>query len=156
MSDPAYPGQWRVKGAYIEQVAKMTHWEYPEAIERFSRQLTALGIAGELERRGALEGDLVMVNEYDFEFSPGMTNPYIPQELLEKDALMEMEREMYANAGSSQTEAPRAMLMSNDVADDDEWIPDIEEFLEFNQDADWDMLEEDEFIPDDDDEIWTS
>ena len=36
--DPAYPGQWRVKGAYIEQVAKMTHWEYPEAIKRFGRQ----------------------------------------------------------------------------------------------------------------------
>merc|ERR1711935_1100649 len=35
MSDPAYPGQWRIKGPYIEQVAKMTHWEYPEAVERF-------------------------------------------------------------------------------------------------------------------------
>lgn len=30
-SDPSYPGQWRVSGEYIEQIAKMTHWEYPEA-----------------------------------------------------------------------------------------------------------------------------
>ena len=43
-SDPAYPGQWRILGNYIEQVASMTHWEYPEAVERFGRQLYALYI----------------------------------------------------------------------------------------------------------------
>lgn len=32
ISDPSYPGQWRVSGEYIEQIAKMTHWEYPEAV----------------------------------------------------------------------------------------------------------------------------
>lgn len=32
-SDPSYPGQWRVSGEHIEQIAKMTHWEYPEAGE---------------------------------------------------------------------------------------------------------------------------
>ena len=85
MSDPAYPGQWRVMGSYIEQIAKMTHWEYPEAVERFGRQLEALGISAELEARGGQDGDLVMIGEYDFDFSPGLTNPYIPQELLDKD-----------------------------------------------------------------------
>eukprot|EP00980_Cylindrotheca_fusiformis_P014308 scaffold3819_cov73-Cylindrotheca_fusiformis.AAC.1 len=39
VSDPSYPGQWRIRGEYIEQVAKMTHWEYPEAVARFGRQL---------------------------------------------------------------------------------------------------------------------
>merc|ERR1719276_623244 len=73
ISDPAYPGQWRVNGLYIEQVAKMTHWEYPEAVERFGRQLEALGISSELQRRGATDGDLVMVDKYDFDFAPGMT-----------------------------------------------------------------------------------
>ena len=84
-SDPSYPGQWRVTGNYVEQVARMTHWEYPEAVERFGRQLQAMGIADELTRRGADEHDLIMIDEYDFEFSPSMTNPYIPEELLEKD-----------------------------------------------------------------------
>ena len=69
MSDPAYPGQWRVMGSYIEQIAKMTHWEYPEAVERFGRQLAALGIADELTARGAQDGDLVMIDEYDFDFA---------------------------------------------------------------------------------------
>ena len=58
-----------MNGDYIEQVAMMTHWEYPEAVERFGRQLEALGIASELERRGAVDGDLVMVDKFDFEFS---------------------------------------------------------------------------------------
>jgi hypothetical protein len=30
MSDPSYPGQWRLQGEYIEQIARMTHWEYPK------------------------------------------------------------------------------------------------------------------------------
>ena len=64
----------------------MTHWEYPEAVERFGWQLVALGIADELQPAGAVDGDLVMVDEYDFEFAPGMTNPYIPTDLIERDA----------------------------------------------------------------------
>jgi len=163
-SDPAYPGQWRIKGPYIEQVAKMTHWEYPEAVERFSRQLEALGIAEELTGRGAFEGDLVMIDEYDFEFSPGMTNPYIPTELLEMDAMWEEKR-------AKDEQAPRAMLLDN--KDDDEegvgvWKPfnqggymevDKGEILEFNDDGGWDLLEDDfDLSPDmlEGDEVWTS
>lgn len=87
ISDPAYPNQWRIKGNYIENSAKMTHWEYPEAIERFGRQLYALGISKQLSNRGAIKGDLVMIDEFDFEFDGAGgkrgTNPYVPQELLE-------------------------------------------------------------------------
>jgi len=151
MSDPAYPGQWRVSGSYIEQVAKMTHWEYPEAIERFGRQLMALGIADELTRRGAQEGDLVMVNEYDFDFSPGMTNPYIPMDLLEKDYEMELER-----SGRDDVDGPRAMLLDNNDDDEEEYIDDMEELVGFGEAGEWDLLDFDEFIPEDDDEIWTS
>ena len=157
ISDPAYPGQWRVKGGYIEQVAKMTHWEYPEAIERFGRQLIALGIADELQRRGAVDGDLVMVDEYDFEFSPGMTNPYIPTELLERDILLQLEHDGF-DAGLGGSDAPRGMLLDkndDDDDDDDDWMDDVEELIGFNEDEDWDMLEE-EFEMEDDDEIWTS
>ena len=162
ISDPAYPGQWRVKGEYIEQIAKMTHWEYPEAVERFGRQLKALGIEEELSARGAFDGDLVMIDEYDFDFNPGLTNPYIPQELLERDAAYE-EKE--------NKEHMRAMLLSNDDDDDDEeeeWRPfsqggymdmDKDEIVEFNDDGDWDLLEDDfDLSPEmlDGDEFWTS
>jgi GTP-binding protein len=154
VSDPAYPGQWRVKGPYIEQVAKMTHWEYPEA----------LGIADELIARGALEGDLVMIDEYDFDFSPGKTNPYIPQELLDKDAMYEEQR-------AQNSQSPRGMLLdSKEITDDEEipWTPfrkggymlmDKDEIVEFNQDGEWDLLDDDfdlseEFMEGDD--VWTS
>lgn len=164
ISDPAYPGQWRVKGPYIEQVAKMTHWEYPEAVERFGRQLQALGIADELIARGALEGDLVMIDEYDFDFSPGKINPYIPEELLERDALFEEEV-------SKKGQSPRGMLLdSKDIGEDEEipWTPfkkggymlmDKDEIVEFNDDEEWDLLNED-FDLDEDfmegDDVWTS
>ncbi|KAK1732947.1 ribosome-associated GTPase, OBG family [Skeletonema marinoi] len=161
ISDPAYPGQWRVKGEYIEQIAKMTHWEYPEAVERFGRQLKALGIEDELQARGAFDGDLVMIDEYDFDFNPGLTNPYIPQELLEKDAAYE-EKE--------NKEHMRAMLLSNDddEGEEEEWRPfskggymdmDKDEIVEFNDDGDWDLLEDDyDLSPEmlDGDEFWTS
>jgi GTP-binding protein len=166
VSDPAYPGQWRVNGPYIEQVAKMTHWEYPEAVERFGRLLHAVGIADELTARGAIDGDLVMIDEYDFDFSPGMTNMYIPQDLLERDALYE-EREKQAS---------RAMLLDNNEdeneSDDEEeeeaWKPfnkggymyiDKDEIVEFNDDGGWDLLEDDfDLSPDllEGDEVWTS
>jgi len=151
ISDPSYPGQWRVSGSYIEHIAKMTHWEYPEALERFGRQMDALGISAELQARGANDGDLVMIDKFDFDFSPKMTNIYLPQELLEEEAL--------ANG-----DAP-----VDDEDDDRPWRPfskggfmdeGLDEFAGFNESSDWDLLEEDfddedEFIFSDD-EIWTA
>ena len=149
-SDPSYPGQWRVSGSYIEHIAQMTHWEYPEALERFGRQLDALGISAELQARGAQDGDLVMIDKFDFDFSPGMTNIYIPPELLEDDF------------GSSKKE---------EEGDEDErpWRPyskggfmdeDMGEFVGFGESEDWDLLEddfdEDEEFVFSDDEIWTA
>ena len=103
----------------------------------------ALGIADELSARGAFDGDLMMIGEYDFDFNPGLTNPYIPQELLERDALYE-EKE-----NKDQT---RAMLLNTDDDDDEEeeevWRPfsqggymdmDKDEIVEFNNDGGWDM-----------------
>jgi GTP-binding protein len=147
-SDPSYPGQWRITGNHIEQIAKMTHWEYPEAVERFGRQLLALGISDELTRRGAQNGDLIMIDVFDFDFSPGMTNPYLPQDVLEE-------------------RSPRGVV---DEDGDIPWRPfqqggymdvDVDELVGFNEDGDWDLLEEadfdngGEFIYDDD-EVWTS
>jgi GTP-binding protein len=154
-SDPSYPGQWRVLGEYIEQMAKMTHWEYPEAVERFGRQLEALGISAELARRGAQDGDLIMIDQYDFDFSPGMTNVYIPPDLLEQE-------EKFAKS--------KTMKKEEEENDQTSWRPfqeggfldvDVEEFVGFGEEDDWDLLEDDDFDEDgafvySDDEVWTS
>jgi len=154
ISDPAYPGQWRVEGTYVEQLAKITHWEYPEAVERFGRQLVGLGIADELQRRGAEENDLVMIGTFDFDFSPDMTNPYIPPELLEQDLLMEIERDSFGS--DSDEDKPRGLLLDNvEQEQDDVWVDDVEELIGFNEGGDWDVLEEDEFMDEDDDDLWT-
>jgi GTP-binding protein len=145
LSDPAYPGQWRVSGEYIEQIARMTHWEYPEAVARFGRQLEALGISKELQRRGAQDGDLVMVDEYDFDFAPGMTNPYIPPELWEKDAVFESSEE----AGQQKEDSWRPFSKGGflDV--------DIDELVGFNESGDWDLLEDEDFEEDfENEEVW--
>jgi GTP-binding protein len=152
ISDPAYPGEWRVSGEYIEQIARMTHWEYPEAVERFGRQLVALGIATELQQRGAEAGDLVMVDKFDFEFSPGRTSVYIPPELLEKEATHENPPSMSAN-GEELAWRPFPEGGYLDV--------DVEELIGFNEHDDWDLLDDDEFEDDSkfafsEDEVWTS
>jgi len=152
VSDPAYPGQWRVKGAYIEQVARMTHWEYPEAVERFGRQLQALGIESELIKRGAVQGDLVMVDIYDFNFSPDLTNPYIPDYLLARDAYLKEHMEE-AREGNSES---RQSKKRYDFMDDD-----VEELLSFDEDDEWNLLdvaeemeEGEHIVPGDD--LWNS
>jgi GTP-binding protein len=156
ISDPAYPNQWRVKGEYIEQMARITHWEYPEAVERFGRQLEAMGIAGELQRRGAEESDLVMVDKYDFDFSPGMTNVYIPPELLEKDRLLENPR---------MKEEEEEAVPWRAFSDGGYMDVDAEELVGFNEEGDWDLLDDDDAFDDfgdgevlvfEDDEVWMS
>ena len=147
ISDPAYPGQWRIKGHYIEQIARMTHWEYPEAVERFGRQLEALGISTELSRRGAEDGDLIMIDEFDFEFSPGMTNVYIPPDLLEQEA---------PQTDVDEEEIPWRPFQEGGFLD-----VDVEELVGFGEMDDWNLLEDDfdgenEFVLADEDEVWTS
>lgn len=156
MSDPSYPGQWRVSGDYIEQVAKMTHWEYPEAVARFGRQLDAIGISKELELLGADDGDLVMVGEYDFEFNANYSNNYIPEELLERDLSFDKDGNFIKKEKEEEEELPT-------------WRPfqeggfldvDSDELEGFKSD-DWDFMDEDDFDEDgefvfSDDEVYTS
>lgn len=136
VSDPAYQGQWRVKGNYIEQIAKMTHWEYPESVERFGRQLVALGIADELTRRGAVEGDLIMIDTFDFDFAPDMTNPWIPKELLEHGAIF---KEKVQN--SEVEELPWRPFQDGGFLD-----VDTEELVGFGILDDWDLLDDENKI----------
>lgn len=67
-SDENFPGQFRVTGSRIERIVKMTNWDYFESLLRFQRIMDADGISNALKERGAKEGDLVMIDEYDFDF----------------------------------------------------------------------------------------
>eukprot|EP01040_Poterioochromonas_malhamensis_P008223 gene8223-8893_t len=58
LTDPAYPGQFRIVGKKIEKVVEMTNWEYYEALQRFQRILDAEGISDALQEAGAKQGDL--------------------------------------------------------------------------------------------------
>jgi hypothetical protein len=126
----------------------MTHWEYPQALERFGRQLEALGISAELQARGAQSGDLVMIDKYDFEFSPGLTNVYIPPELLEAEASSE------ADSG----EDDEGELIWRPFSKGGFLDEDLDEFAGFSESEDWEMLEDDDFDDGEfvysDDEIW--
>jgi GTPase len=182
-SDPSYPGQWRIKGEYVEAVAQMTHWEYPEALERFRRQLEAIGVADALIRKGAEDGDLIMIDKFDFDFAPGRTNPYIPAELLED------EEDFLLRSGAKSRRVPRGSEVDVDPA---LWRPfsqggyldmDLDELAlleegvassnenDGDDDGDndsvqlegaWDELfdlefdEAGEFVLDEQDEVWTS
>lgn len=59
---------WVVKGNEIEKLLKMTRFEEPEGVERFSRKFKGMGIEDELERLGAKPGDDVSILDYMFTF----------------------------------------------------------------------------------------
>lgn len=58
-------GVWRVEGAEIEKVARMTNWDYYEAVLRFQRVLNALGIRQALIEAGVEEGDVVRIGDVE-------------------------------------------------------------------------------------------
>ena len=62
-------GSWRVAGTRIERAAKMTYWEYDEAVARFQRVLEALGVRRALEEAGVQPGDTVHIGEFELEWS---------------------------------------------------------------------------------------
>jgi Obg family GTPase CgtA-like protein len=117
-TDPAFPGQFRVKSSRIEKMVQMTNWEYFEATARFERVLEATGIIAALEERGAVEGDLIMIADLDFDYSP-KRNKYIPQDLLDRD---ERWAETTAEAGDYGMVAAAIELdgSMDDGADDDD------------------------------------
>ena len=87
-----YAGQWRVDSPRLEKIAAMTKFDQPDAVARFGRVVEALGVAAELESRGAVRGDLVMIgDDVDLEYDPVGWSPY--SEL--KQASEEEEEEVY-------------------------------------------------------------
>ncbi|WAA13939.1 GTPase ObgE [Fervidibacillus halotolerans] len=61
-------GAFRLLGERIEKMFKMTDFSRDESVRRFSRQLRGLGVDDALRERGAKDGDLVRILDFEFEF----------------------------------------------------------------------------------------
>ncbi|WP_181349709.1 GTPase ObgE [Thalassobacillus sp. CUG 92003] len=61
-------GAYVVYGEKIEKLFKMTDLTHDESIQRFSRQMRKMGIDDALRKRGAKDGDIVRLLEFEFEF----------------------------------------------------------------------------------------
>lgn len=61
-------GAWRVAGKGVERSAAMTYWEYDEAVRRFQRLLTRIGVDRALREAGVRPGDMVRIGEYELEW----------------------------------------------------------------------------------------
>jgi GTP-binding protein len=61
-------GAFRVAGKKIERAARMTYWEYDEAVLRFQKILDVLGVKGGLEQAGVKSGDTVRIGDYELEW----------------------------------------------------------------------------------------
>ncbi|GEN30982.1 GTP-binding protein [Cerasibacillus quisquiliarum] len=61
-------GAFMVTGEKIERLFKMTDFTRDEAIQRFARQMRAMGVDSKLREKGAKDGDTVRILGYEFEF----------------------------------------------------------------------------------------
>lgn len=59
---------WVVGGEKLEKLVKMTNFDHDESIMRFVRQLRSMGVDDKLRKRGAQNGDLVRIVDFEFEF----------------------------------------------------------------------------------------
>ena len=64
----ASDGAYILSGEKIETLFKMTDFTSNESSQRFARQLRSLGIDKALRERGALDGDIVRLLDFEFEF----------------------------------------------------------------------------------------
>lgn len=61
-------GAFVLSGGTVERVFKMTDFSREESIRRFARQIRGMGIDDALRERGAKDGDIVRLLEFEFEF----------------------------------------------------------------------------------------
>lgn len=61
-------GTFVLSGMKIERLFTMTNFERDASISRFARQLRAMGVDEALRKRGAKDGDIVRLLDYEFEF----------------------------------------------------------------------------------------
>ncbi|MFT8321353.1 MAG: GTPase ObgE [Bacillus sp. (in: firmicutes)] len=61
-------GSYILTGDGIEKLFKMTDFSRDESVRRFARQMRGMGVDEELRQRGAKDGDIVKLMDYEFEF----------------------------------------------------------------------------------------
>lgn len=59
---------WVIKGDKIEKLFKMSRLDTDEAILRFSNKLRKMGVDDKLKEKGAKEGDIIKILDFEFEF----------------------------------------------------------------------------------------
>ncbi|MFV0558349.1 MAG: GTPase ObgE [Enterococcus sp.] len=59
---------WVLSGEKIEKMFQMTNFDHDETVMRFARQLRGLGVDEALRARGAKDGDIVRIGNFEFEF----------------------------------------------------------------------------------------
>lgn len=72
---------WVVHGRDIERLVAMTPWDNEEAVERFQRIFSRMGIEQALRQAGARDGDTVEIRGVRFDLSsPGQFEAFLEQE----------------------------------------------------------------------------
>ncbi|MGJ9457091.1 GTPase ObgE [Oceanobacillus sp. CF4.6] len=61
-------GAYVIYGNKIEKLFKMTEFQHDEAAQRFARQMRGMGVDKALRERGAKDGDIIRLLDYEFEF----------------------------------------------------------------------------------------
>jgi GTPase len=61
-------GTFILSGDAVEKLFKMTDFSRDESVQRFARQLRGMGIDEALREKGAVDGDIVKLMEFEFEF----------------------------------------------------------------------------------------
>ncbi|WP_174613928.1 GTPase ObgE [Virgibacillus ihumii] len=61
-------GSYVLSGAKIEKLFKMTDFSRDEGVQRFARQIRAMGVDDELRKQGAKDGDTIRLMDFEFEF----------------------------------------------------------------------------------------
>ena len=59
---------WVLSGEKLEKLFEMTNFDHDETVMRFVRQLRGMGVDEALRARGAKDGDIVRIGNFEFEF----------------------------------------------------------------------------------------
>lgn len=59
---------WILSGEKLEKLFQMTNFDHDETVMRFARQLRGMGVDEALRARGAKDGDIVRIGNFEFEF----------------------------------------------------------------------------------------
>ncbi|GKV65726.1 MULTISPECIES: GTPase ObgE [Sporosarcina] len=61
-------GAYVLSGYTLERLFKMTDFNFDQSVRKFARQMRGMGIDDALRERGAEDGDIVRILDYEFEF----------------------------------------------------------------------------------------